>query len=91
MKNNQKSDVTGAGGNGSGDRNDVLKSCTELSDGKRCELLVAHPEWSTAVIDAIVRKDVILGMTPEQVELSVGKPLERREQSSPALVLRLRV
>lgn len=62
-------------------RNDVLKSCTELSDGKRCELLVAHPEWSTAVIDAIVRKDVILGMTPEQVELSVGRPLERREQS----------
>ena len=62
-------------------RGAVLDSCSELSNGKRCELLVAHPEWSTAVIDAIVRNDVILGMTPEQVELSVNEPLERREQA----------
>ena len=39
--------------------------------GKVC---VDHPDWSHAFCDLIAKKSIALGMTKDQVELSIGEP-----------------
>ena len=59
-------------------REGLNAGCESLQAAKQCKLRVQHPEWSVATLSAIVRKDVILGMSMDQVEASIGQPEEKR-------------
>ena len=60
-------------------RKNLRTGCGRLQRAEHCRLRVEHPDWTPATLSAVIRKDVILGMSAEQVTSSIGKPLERRE------------
>lgn len=66
-------------------RSKLEEGCDELDAPEKCRLRIKHPGWSSVALDAVERKDVILGMTPSQVEASIGEPTERRESGKEAV------
>ena len=66
-------------------RTGLEESCESIESSDHCRLRIAHPYWSAVALSAVIRKDVILGMSKEQVELSIGSPTERRESGNEAV------
>ena len=66
-------------------RSKMEEGCDELDAPEKCRLRIKHPGWSSVALDAVERKDVILGMTKPQVEASIGEPVERRESGKEAV------
>lgn len=56
--------------------------CDQLKRAQQCKMRIRYPQWSTAAISAIIRKDVILGMTAEQVDSSIGEPKQTRNEGN---------
>lgn len=66
-------------------RSGLEKGCRTIESSDHCRLRIAHPTWSAVALNAVVRKDVVLGMSRAQVELSIGSPQERRESGNEAV------
>lgn len=51
-----------------------ITRCETLYAPKICALKVEHPRWTDGTIKAIVNRDVLVGMSRVQAELSWGRP-----------------
>lgn len=62
-------------------RAQLSRVCQELHSPRFCELKERQPRWSDTVISAIVRGEVLHGMTPPQVEAAWGRASRVRAES----------
>jgi hypothetical protein len=63
-------------------RSGLQENCKTIESSDHCRLRIGHPSWSTVALNAVLRKDVVLGMSQAQVEMSIGPPKERRDSGN---------
>lgn len=51
----------------------LQKVCTAIYSDDFCQLRRQHPDWKESVLKSVLRREVLYGMSPEQVELAWGR------------------
>ena len=51
----------------------LQKVCNTIYSDDFCRLRRQHPDWKESILKSVLRREVLYGMSPEQVELAWGR------------------